>query len=60
MLEMLKSNKNAMLISNIAGIVSGVLIAVTAVCLLTGIKRRNSICGRAKRAFKTIENKIAV
>ncbi len=61
MLEMLESRKNALLISNIAGMISGILIGITAVCLITDcVRRRNSVRRRAKKAFKTIENKISV
>lgn len=61
MLEMLESRKNALLISNIAGMISGILIGITAICLVTEcIRRRNSVRCKAKRAFKTIENKISV
>lgn len=61
MLEMLESKRNALIISNIAGMISGILIGITAVCLVTECTRRkNSVRCKAKRAFKTIESKMAV
>lgn len=61
MLEMLESRKNALIISNIVGMISGILIGITAVCLVAScMRRKKSMRCRAKKAFKTIENKMMV
>lgn len=61
MLEKLKSRKDALLISNIAGMISGILLGAAAVCVVMNcMKRKRSVKRRAKRAFKTIENKMQV
>jgi hypothetical protein len=61
MLEMLKSKKTAMLMSNLAGMISGIALGITASCLVKRyLKDRNSLKGKAKRAFKTIEDTISM
>ncbi|PKM62509.1 MAG: hypothetical protein CVU97_05050 [Firmicutes bacterium HGW-Firmicutes-21] len=61
MMNIMKSKKSAMLMSNIAGMISGILLVMAGAYIL---KRRhannNSLRSKAKRAFKTIEDTIAM
>jgi len=61
MLEKLKSRKDALILSNIAGMVSGFLLGAAAVfAVMQCMKRKKSIRCRAKKAFRTIENRMQV
>ena len=61
MSDMIKNNKTAMLISNIAGMVSGILLGFAGACMIARYTRsRNNLRNRAKKAFRTIENTLSM
>ncbi len=61
MMNMMKSRTSALFLANAAGMISGIIIGVVGACMLKKhMANRNSLKNRAKRAFKTIEDTIAM
>lgn len=59
MMNMLKSKRNALIISNVAGMISGMCIGYAAACSMRNyMTNRNSLRNKAKKAFRTIEKRI--
>lgn len=60
-MNILKSKRAALMMSNLAGMISGIAIGAAGTCMLKRYyKNRNSLKSRAKKAFKTIEDTIAM
>ncbi|HBR32132.1 MAG TPA: hypothetical protein DD733_08630 [Clostridiales bacterium] len=61
MMKMMKSRRSAMMMSNIAGMITGLMLGFVGACFLHKVrKNQKSLKNRAKKAFKTIENTISL
>lgn len=61
MMKIKKTNKIALLMSNIVGMISGMMLGIAGAILLTKYQRnQKTLKNRAKKAFKAIENTISL
>jgi len=59
--KMMRSKKSAVMMPNIAGMISGMMLGFAAACMVKKYyKDKNSLRSRAKKAFRTIENSISL